>query len=334
MALNQETIKPSIHIMILTIDQRLSNDLNDILQQGSIQSVHLLNNHFNSFTPKCIPGYFWGDRNANIVFVNLNPGGNPEEYCSARRFELERLYWKNNLHGFINFIKDQSVNFGKIDYNNISYFDIKQAAFLDSWKNSGIDKVHGLNYGSINDNNKDEKDKKFKEAKKNVLMQRLQLELLPYPSKSFPDIKGDYSIFYPYLETILEEIFAKNRKYVIFASRVFYDLFLKYDKNHNVFKISLYDRLELEYDFTKKRGDKSSITFSCTPLKIKYEDKEQIAIIAHTFPHQALSKAFGLMQQYGQFCYYVYTYFVQNGTCPTNNELNKWKQSKATNIIP
>ena len=41
----------------------------------------------------------------------------------------------------------------------------------------------------------------------------------------------------------------------------------------------------------------------CKVIVINYQGKTQKALIAHTFSSQALCRAFGLMQKYGQFCF-------------------------------
>ena len=44
----------------------------------------------------------------------------------------------------------------------------------------------------------------------------------------------------------------------------------------------------------------------CRVVKINHSGKCSKALIAHTFPNQALSKAYSLMQKYGEECYKHY----------------------------
>lgn len=318
----------------MTINERLKNDLKEILTYGEIISAKSLEKEFG-VSIRCIPTYFTGDREADTIFVNLNPGGNPEDYCAKRRFELEKSFWNNNLQGFIGFVNDFARRFGEIDENRLGAFDLKQAAFLEPWQNSGIKKVVGLQYDTICDKEKEEKELLLKQAKKNVLMQKLQLELMPYSSRTFAGIKkGNEQLLFPYLESLLKEVFRKKRKYVIFASRVFESLMRQYkDYCQKRFEISLCDELEplqnlKKIDKKSLKYEDSSIKFSCTPIEIKYQEKKQKAIIANTFANRGLANAFGLMNQYGKFCYDVFADYVKNGACPVNNTFCKIKPRK------
>ena len=74
---------------------------------------------------------------------------------------------------------------------------------------------------------------------------------------------------------------------------------------------------EFEVDFKneEKKGrdevnNKTGLSISCTPIIIfnrKYKDKSIKAIIANTFPSQALPNAYDKMAEYGKFCYDEYT---------------------------
>ena len=47
----------------------------------------------------------------------------------------------------------------------------------------------------------------------------------------------------------------------------------------------------------------SKLTVSCRVIRINYDNKSIRAIIANTFPNQALPNAYDLMAAYGEFCY-------------------------------
>ena len=65
---------------ILTLDQRIEKDLNELNTIGEIQDAILLDGLIEakpgqtSFATKALPGYYAGDRNAKTVMVMLNPG--------------------------------------------------------------------------------------------------------------------------------------------------------------------------------------------------------------------------------------------------------------------
>ena len=62
----------------------------------------------------------------------------------------------------------------------------------------------------------------------------------------------------------------------------------------------------IAYDFKGTASQKiggSKINGSCTKTCIHYNSKSLDAIIANTFPNQALPNAYDLMEEYGKFCY-------------------------------
>ena len=132
-----------------------------------------------------------------------------------------------------------------------------------------------------------------------MLEQKLQLELIPYASQKFSSLgRKKLCYLFPYLETVLEEIFrVDDRKYVIFCSKFFERLLKSYSKElDRDFQITLLEK-------KSKSGILSNGNVYCTTVKIVHQSKELIAIIAHTFPNQSLPNAYDKMQQYGNFCY-------------------------------
>ena len=102
----------------------------------------------------------------------------------------------------------------------------------------------------------------------------------------------------PYLETVLYEITKIPRDYVIFCSDVFEKIF-EYAQQEKIATIETL--LEDNIDLLQKDGKTKKA--NCTVVEITYKNKPQKALIAHTFPNQALSKAYDKMQKYGKFCY-------------------------------
>jgi hypothetical protein len=101
----------------------------------------------------------------------------------------------------------------------------------------------------------------------------------------------------PFVEILFDEIFSHERKYVIFCSRKFHDVFKAYNKKHH--NTITFDKKHVSMG---KIGD-SKISGSCSVITIHYKNKSIRAIIANTFPHQALPNAYRLMEMYGKFCY-------------------------------
>lgn len=247
----------------------------------------------------------------------------------------------NSREDFISTYKEDSKYYGEIDEDRADNFDLKQAAFLKHWDDCGVDFAGFLddgykklvddykklvnnykNYKKLRtadkeeiDKKKEEIDKKKKEidkinkiAKRNVLMEKLQLDLIPYASRKFEGINSEQmQLLFPYLETLFHEIFEKDRKYVIFCSAFYNNLFKQYNK---------YSKRENRKWEIKELVDKpipSDDVFEnksayCTPIIIRQKDngRQQNAIIAHTFPNQSLPNAYERMEKYGRFCFKVW----------------------------
>jgi hypothetical protein len=289
-----------------------------------------------------LPGFFAGDRDADTVMLMLNPGqdvalaNNP--MITFERIERGKKIGKginiNSREDFISTYKEDSINYGKIDEDRPDNFDLKQAAFLKHWKDCGVDFAGFLdddyknykklvddykNYKKLRTADKEEIDKKKKEiekikeeidkinkkAKRNVLMKKLQLDLIPYASRKFEGIYSEQmQLLFPYLETLFHEIFRTKRKYVIFCSAFYNNLFKqynKYSKRENR-KWEIKELVDEPIPSDEVFENKSAF---CTPITIRQIDngKQQNAIIAHTFPNQSLPNAYERMEEYGRFCF-------------------------------
>ena len=278
----------------MRIDERILQDITERLSGKEISAAKALapvakmrkSDATQGFSTKGIPGYFCGDRNAKTVVVNLNPGMDAALADCLWDTKKEN-YNQSSPQAFINDLYEEYKNFGFRDAARYDEFDIKQAAFLTPWEGSGIDLPPKPDWN----------DKcSCLLAKKNVLYQKLQLELIPYASAKFEFDKMDSNmrLLVPYIETLLEEIFAKERKYVIFNSALFVDLFKYYNdaKKTKVFELGK----ERSKILLNRKG-------KCRVVYIHFNDRIQKALIAHTFPSRSLCRAFDLMQKYGEFCY-------------------------------
>ena len=277
----------------MKIDNRILRDITERLKGKEISAAKALapvakmkkSTATQGFSTKGIPGYFCGDRNAKTVVVNLNPG--MDAALADCLWDIRKdNYDKSSPQAFIKDLYDEYKNFGLRDAARYDEFDIKQAAFLIPWEDSGIDLPPQI-------------DKKCTclLAKKNVLCQKLQLELVPYASSKFDINKKNIALFKDYIETLLDEIFAKERKYVIFNSALFVDLFKYYN---GAVKTGTFDLRGEHFKKLKNRNGKCSVVY------IHFNNRVQKALIAHTFPSQSLCRAFKLMQEYGEFCYRVW----------------------------
>lgn len=270
-----------------------------------------------------LPGFFAGNRDADTVMLMLNPGqdvvlaNNP--MITFERIERGKKIEKginiNSLQDFIDTYKVDSENYGDIDKDRPDNFDLKQAAFLKHWEGCGVDFAGFLddNYKKLGTSKEDvaKKDTINKDAKKNVLMQKLSMDLIPYASRKFDGIDpNQIHLLFPYLETLFHEIFRKERNYVIFCSAFYDNLFKQYNKwgkgNWRI-DIDLESKQSSNEVFDQKVGKNERLAY-CTPIIIHQKDngRTQRAIIAHTFPNQSLPNAYEKMEKYGSFCFKVW----------------------------
>ena len=212
----------------MTLDDRIRKDIEERLNGKEISAAKALApvvaKATSGFSSKGLPGFFCGNRDAVTIVVNLNPGMDAAKADSLWS-DKTKDFDHTNVDAFIEDLRTHSKNFGLEDADRIDEFDVKQAAFLTPWKDSGIDLPQNPNWNDREDT--------CKIAKKNVLYQKLQLELIPYASAKFDIVKDKKKrdLFLPYIDTLLEEIFSKPRLYVIFTSAIFEDLFKLYNKS-------------------------------------------------------------------------------------------------------
>ena len=133
------------------------------------------------------------------------------------------------------------------------------------------------------------------------------MDLIPYASRKFDGVKPDkMELLFPYVETLFDEIFRVDRKYVIFCSAFYEKLFEQYNNKNSLWRIILHDDEKRKSDeiFDKKEGKNIRYAY-CQAIRVirRSDDKSIKAVIAHTFPNQALPNAYGKMMKYGEFCY-------------------------------
>lgn len=279
----------------MTLDDRIVKDLTDLYNKGEISDAIGLNGLImpevgqTSFAARTLPSYGGGKRDAKTVMVMLNPGKSVAEANKDYAIELQKRGMSNALE--IDKYNDFNTNYGDWDKNRHDNFDLKQAFFLLHWKNTGVNLPQGLCAKSDAQTMLD--------AKQRVLMDKQQLELIPYASRSFKSfVKGKICLVFPYVETLFNEIFSKEREYVIFCAKKFEEVFKKYNKVYPG-TIEFLGKSSQPIKNSKMRG-------SCSVIRINYNGKSICAIVANTFPSQALPNAYEKMADYGKFCYDTY----------------------------
>lgn len=280
------------------LDNVIRKDLQELLECGEISVAVALGPVMRPrsgisevFSTKGLPQYFTGNRKGKTVVVNLNPGMDARE-SDEKWSENKGAFSSYSIDTFIEYLMDRNENFGLYDKLRYDEFDVKQAAFLTPWKNSGIDLTENTDWS--------DRDACI-DAKTKVICNKYQLELVPYASSKFAINPKEIHLFRPHVEVLLDEIFSQPREYVIFASAIFEKIFKDYNKEYpGTFDLS---RPVVYGDVLKEGG---SLRGKCKVITMTYKGKTRKAMIAHTFPSQALCRAFALMQKYGQFCYLEY----------------------------
>jgi len=284
------------------IKEHIKKDLSDLNQKNILSSAVKLNEDLGHqfVSNKCVPLYFNGKFDANTVLVMLNPGFEKENYS----FSNDDNYKNKTDNELINLYIENCINYGNKfrSTGNTDPFDLKQAAFLYHFDNSGI---------SIPDFF-DSKDKELKlKAQENVLMQKLQLELIPYCSREFKAVLDNQKLatknidaFKPYIERVLDAIIEHKRNNIIFCAKQFMYLFQAY-KNAGYGNITFGDEIPFKIENLQKK-----VYFKT--VSINYKSETINAGIAYSFPRRDLPSAHKQMCEYGKLCY---------------NELKKFKNS-------
>ena len=275
----------------MKLDDQIQQDLTELYRGREISAAQSLAGLIN-ISKKGLPRHFTGDRAAKTVLVMLNPGQGVEE--ADKYYRCATLdYDRSCEETFIASYMTDLANYGKTDKERQDYFDIKQAAFLKAWPRSGV----RLPPRFPTDR------KTFLAAKEAVLMQKLQLELIPYCSREFKPNKRFMSATVPFVETLLDEIFVKKRLYVIFCAGLFEKVFAFFNQDcgETVFEMEPARRT------TRPIGPGKKLKGQCRIVTIRYRGRTQRALIAHTFASQALSRACDLMARYGEFCFHKFT---------------------------
>jgi 5'(3')-deoxyribonucleotidase len=273
--------------------QAIRTDLIDLYENDKIENAVNFNRAVGKefIAENFKPMYFSGNYQAKTVFVMLNPGSGMNNNYSFAKSDKSKY---ENVEEFINSYIDGHTNYGKLDFNRLDNFDLKQAAFLLPFKDAGI---------QIPDFTEDLNNKGLKlKAKESVLMNKLQLELIPYHSTKFDELLRNekvafqnIEIFVPHIKRLLNVISEIDRKYVIFGAKQFYYLFQAYNAI-----------IPETFAFIKNKsfaidGLKNKVNLSL--VEINHNGKKINTLIAHSFPRRDLPNAFVKMKNYGELCF-------------------------------
>ena len=288
------------------LDNQMRIDLAERFNGCAISAaINISKSVKDNISTKGLPSYFFGNRNAKTVVVNLNPGEDADK-CDSAWNDRTKDFGKSLdsfIEKYINAQTKYGDEHGVTEKGKADSFDVKQSAFLTPWEGSEIEL----------DPNPDWSNEEYRmKAKTNVINNKLQLELVPYASAKFEINRSEIARFRPFAEILLDEIFAQERKYIIFASAKFETIFKVYNSWE-------YRQGEIEFIGKEKQSaplrelaglevenPDRCLRGKCRVIRIHYKGKTYNALIAHTFPTQGLSKAYDLMQRYGEFCYDEY----------------------------
>ena len=279
------------------VESLYTEHVKSIREHGVDQKALLLNQNLKAtFNVKSKYFLFNGDLQAKTVFVMLNAGVSKDN----NRICEGDLHTKSNEE-IAKEIMEFSRNYAISDYERLDNFDLKQSAFLNNWEDTGIEIIK-----NFWEKDKKENEEVWKDAKRNILRDKLQLELIPYGSAEFVKLFDSQKLAnknVPYITEYLENIFkiitAYDRNIILFGSKQFYFIFKALKKIG--WEISLLNDTE---SFSIE-GLKNKVSFSV--FEIEYNNKTFRAGIANSFPRRDLPNAYKQMALYGEKCFEIYT---------------------------
>ena len=273
--------------------QDIERDIKSLWNKDLIEEANQLNSKLNGiyFENNVFPMYFNGNIQSNTVLIMLNPGFEDRTFSF---FKSVKQQYKKSLEDYL---KDyiHSIPFKaneEDEFNRIDNFDTKQAAFLYHFDNKGFELP--LNFWKTKGN--------LKLAKRDQMLNKLQLEFIPYCSKTFKGLfdtgekaKQNYEFIEKYLLRLLDTIQSFPRENILFCSKQFYFL-LQAAAETPLFK----DKIVFEETKSLPIGN---LNLRFNKVSILYNNQTIKAGIAHSFASQALPNAYEMMAEYGKFCY-------------------------------
>lgn len=240
-------------------------DLEDLERRRYLPSARrlrdLTGDHFND---TAYPMYFVGDLDAPFVLVHLNA---QQGDLQAERYEGEFVPFEDyfRIHRYFGW-----HHYGpEAPRTHRSPFDQKQIEFLRPFE---VIDFTGDPFTDL----------------ERVIDHKLQMEFIPYGSRTFRPKGFDDAATAPHIDRLFEVLFASPRTVVVFCGTVFEAPLKQFAIDDHRFRL------------TKSDGTETKGTYRFANLRIPHEGGTLSAGLAHTFPIQGLTGK--LMYSYGREC--------------------------------
>lgn len=244
-------------------------DVEELIATGRIsRAAELAERTGMDLDPACFPMYFTGAFESRLVLVHLNPKLSPR--LGGPRFDgFDEYFDAHRRFGYHHWGQDPTYR---------SAFDHKQVRFLRPF--GVIDFLPG-------------EDPAAKRRNAELAIDaKLQMELVPYPSPTFPTQRFGGEVLRAHLERVLAVAAAYERDYVLFCGAVFDDLLersgLVRSRHDHRFRLP-----------TKNGTSKGEYQFS--NVTVEHQGQPVRAGVARSFATQGLP-----MAAYGEACHALY----------------------------
>jgi hypothetical protein len=245
------------------------SDVEELIATGRIgQAAELAERTGVDFDPTSFPMYFTGAFDSRLVLVHLNPKLSPR-LRGARFADFDAYFDAHRRFGFHHWGRDPTYR---------SAFDHKQVRFLRP-------------FGTI-DFEPDTGDASRRRNAQRAIDRKLQMELVPYPSPTFPTQRFTGELLKAHFGRVLGVVASYDRDFVLFCGAVFDELL---DRSGR-----LVSRREHRFRLPTANGiSKSDYRFSSVVLD--HESGPIRAGVARSFATQGLP-----MSAYGERCHALY----------------------------
>ena len=265
-AAGEKSIGGGVDRLILEAGQ----DLEDLRAHGRIhRAAELAAATGEPLTDNVLPMYFTGRLDADLVLVHLNPRFAPGRYRTDVPGMASYIDW-HVRYGHHTFGSDPSYR---------SAFDHKQVRFLKPFGLIDFLEESSLQAGRAN--------------AERAVDQKLQLELIPYPSSEFRAHRFPPDLLVPHFERVLDVIGDHPRQVVLFCGAVFDKLLERSGL--------LRARRDHKFRLHKANGELTSSTYSFSNLLLYHRGTQVRAGLARQFAVQGSPTA-----AYGQTCAELY----------------------------
>lgn len=243
----------------------IEKEFSELLNTGKIEFIEEVKRITTKHFYYNYPIYFMGNMESKLVLVSFN---------SSRAF-LNEAKQSVDFHAY----KSRYQNIGKFIYEDC-YKKVPKSQYLDDIKEYQFIKpfqVIKFERGPIHSN------------LQKLIDEKLHLDLVPYSTPDFSsvDFINNYVTCKPFIDRLLDGIFAHPRRYVIFMG----DFFLKILSEY----ITSTDRFIFEIR-NQAVSFQSHVVF--TRVTINYQGRKLIAGIADSFNDELLDES--MMEQYGE----------------------------------